>query len=193
MQPYHWSLAGLLIDVVGAFFLSVEAIKLDNVAKLRDRVFVPLHRGIVGPSITITDDPTIKTTPGIIVTLSLVAWLILHFLGAVLLTAPVLWLVHQAFDFDVLSWLWGLQNLLWPWARIPTLLVTGFVGTLFLAVTVGELAHHLLVKASLVLVNSLFWIDRKSPDGTIGICGFCLLLLGFLGQMIGTWLGRTGG
>jgi hypothetical protein len=39
MEAYHWSMIGMTIDIFGAFFLSVEAIRLENLLKLRDIIF----------------------------------------------------------------------------------------------------------------------------------------------------------
>jgi len=42
IAPYHLNLFGLFLDIIGVFLLSVEAIKLPNLRKLRVRFFVPL-------------------------------------------------------------------------------------------------------------------------------------------------------
>ena len=38
MQGYQYSMLGLSFDIVGAFLVAVEAIKLENVRAFRDRV-----------------------------------------------------------------------------------------------------------------------------------------------------------
>ncbi len=38
MQPYHFSMHGLALDIFGAFLVAVEAIKLENLRALRQRV-----------------------------------------------------------------------------------------------------------------------------------------------------------
>jgi hypothetical protein len=46
IKPYYFSLLGLIIDIIGVFFLSVEAIKLDNFKKIRDRFFIPFNHSV---------------------------------------------------------------------------------------------------------------------------------------------------
>lgn len=46
LKPYYFSLLGLIIDIIGVFFLSVEAIKLDNFKKIRDRIFIPFNHSV---------------------------------------------------------------------------------------------------------------------------------------------------
>jgi hypothetical protein len=41
-----------------------------------------------------------------------------------------------------------------------------------------------------IIIRFLEFIDRRTPDGVVGIIGFALLFLGFLGQFSATWLGR---
>ena len=50
----------------------------------------------------------------------------------------------------------------------------------------GELLYSLITWAVNGAIKGLGVIDRNTPTGTIGIFGFILLFIGFLGQVIGT-------
>lgn len=47
---------GLVVEIVGAFFLSVEAIKLENFRSIRDNVFKHIHHATKSPKLVIIDD-----------------------------------------------------------------------------------------------------------------------------------------
>lgn len=192
MQPYQWSLAGLVVDIVGAFFLSVEAIKLENLAKIRDHVLLPLHANLRPVPITVLEDGSwLMATKSKSFGMAMLIWTFWHFLGGALLVGVVLWAIHGTFHFDLLGWAWALRDLLAPWARLPITALSCLFAFVLTTSFPGEVAHKGTEQLSLWLLNAFYWIDRRTPDGTIGIIGFCLLSLGFLGQVIGTWLGRV--
>ena len=56
MQAYHLTMLGLVLDIVGAFLVSVEAIKMDNLRMLRDKVFNKAQRYLLSPRIIIVDE-----------------------------------------------------------------------------------------------------------------------------------------
>src|SRR5438093_307890 len=56
MQPYQWSLIGLVLDIVGVLLLSVEAIKLNNIRKLRTRFLLPFHDWVKPATVEFVDE-----------------------------------------------------------------------------------------------------------------------------------------
>jgi hypothetical protein len=46
MEAYQLTLIGLFAEICGVFFLSVEAIKIENFKKLRDKIFVPFDHSV---------------------------------------------------------------------------------------------------------------------------------------------------
>jgi hypothetical protein len=54
VQAYQWSMLGMTIEICGVFFLSVEAIKLPNIMKLRDALLRVL-KAIDSPRLIIGD------------------------------------------------------------------------------------------------------------------------------------------
>ena len=56
MQAYHVSMLGLVFDIAGSFLVAVEAIKLENLRALRDRILSRLQDYTRSPGITIVDE-----------------------------------------------------------------------------------------------------------------------------------------
>jgi hypothetical protein len=54
----------------------------------------------------------------------------------------------------------------------------------------GELVHMAATKAIKLSTMFVDFIDAHTPDGTVGMIGFLLLLIGFILQMCGTYMGR---
>jgi len=54
----------------------------------------------------------------------------------------------------------------------------------------GELVHMSVTQAVRLPVKAVDFIDARTPDGTAGILGFVLLLIGFAFQMYGAYSGR---
>lgn len=187
MPPHYWSVAGLLIDVIGAAFLSVEAIKLENLSKLRARVLEPLHHSLQ-PIILQVVDGEPRFSKDFWTWRSWITWLALHLAGGLLVLAPFFFTITAIFHVDWETLLQACINWLWPWARIPVVLIGGFYTLILIAALPGEVAHKLAERLSGAVVDAFSWIEKRTPSGTIGICGFCMLVLGFVGQMIGTVL-----
>lgn len=229
MHAYQVSMLGLVLDIFGAFFLAVEAIKLQNLEKLRERFLIPFHFHLRPRPITFVDDDAElgkpvagevavvddvehapahegapdsgeprkrfvpSATPGrrqVSFTESLIIWFFWHFTGGALLTALVLHLLQVATGFDLIAYLWAARIYVPALVRLPVTIVLALWFAGLVAAGPGEAMHKAVIWLSALAVNFLFWIDRRTPDGTIGILGFSLLLLGFAGQLLGTWLGR---
>lgn len=70
------------------------------------------------------------------------------------------------------------------------LVVIGVVAGLWL---LGELIHITLTKAVRIPIQLVDFIYARTPDGTVGVIGFLLLVTGFVLQMRASYLsGRTG-
>jgi len=116
-----------------------------------------------------------------------------HFLMGLIIVVPTIFALDRVFEVHTVEVGLGLVGLLPTWAKALIYPVGGLYLLIFIAVGPGELIHKALQRVSLGAVNAMFWIDRRTPDGTIGIIGFGLLFLGFGGQMLGTWLGAPPG
>ncbi len=54
---------------------------------------------------------------------------------------------------------------------------------------VGELVHVILTASIKLPMKVIDFVDAKTPDGTVGVIGFLLLVAGFLVQMYGAYIG----
>lgn len=170
MQPAHWSMLGLIVDVVGAFLLSAEAIKTVNLLKFRDHylnpvkntgmviiyIFKPSERKIFRPS-----EPVI-TWP----------WLVGIVAAAAVLLSGILELEFPGFDsvIDLFVFL----------AKFIALFVVTVCG--------GLLFLGLLALVAQVCITLVGFLDDHTADGVVGIIGFFLLMAGFGLQFYGTYL-----
>ena len=183
MKSYYWSMCGLSLDIVGAFFLSVEAIKIDNIRLLRDRYLRPVSEKLVGPIMIPGEEGsdiafTIKARAAYVYFFDL-----LHVLAGVLVVGGA----SYPFWPSIADFLSGVP--------LPLLIVGAIILVIPLIILLwglGELVHQSLrglIWSAIALCDQ---IDRKTPNGTIGILGFVLVFIGFVGQMLGTWFGAYG-
>jgi hypothetical protein len=49
MHPYQVSAIGLVTDIIGAFFLAAEAIKIENLRILRDKMLRRISHAAISP------------------------------------------------------------------------------------------------------------------------------------------------
>jgi hypothetical protein len=230
MEPYWWSVIGLLLDIVGAFLLAVEAIKLENLRVVRDRVLRPLSVSFRSPLITFHEadgpgpgpgqgrrsNPSSSTVLGMFrphprenapadthrnrrpteldedeedrlrgfgSRLSL--FVLFHYFMVVAVLALVELFGHSL-GIRPLEWtlrgIWRLS----PWAKWPIFGLGCSLFVVILPLTLGCWAHTGLERLTELIIAGLDAIDRETPNGTIGILGFLLLFLGFLGQVAGS-------
>ncbi len=82
-----------------------------------------------------------------------------------------------------------------PWYIVAAFSSVGLVvGSLFVMAglwSIGELVHHLLKQIVEILIKLLNFIDSQTPNGTIGVLGFLLLVIGFALQIAGAYFGRA--
>jgi hypothetical protein len=190
MQPYYWTMTGLLFDILGALLLSVEAIKIDNFRQLRDRFLVPIHRQTISPRITFgkgVDDTNFWSRHlGFFMSLHWVAGLIVFLVLNRIMSG---WMLAALANLA----LWFLSFTGW---KLVAMLVLGIYGVVLFLLGIwmlGEVVHIALTFSTRCLVLLVEWIDRRTPTGSVGLIGFFLLFIGFLLQMYGTYSSRSMG
>ncbi len=207
MQAPHWTMLGLSLDVMGAFLLAVEAIKIENLRNLRNSFLRSVHGALLPTpyalgGATSSEAPRTPAETASDGGETFVVWLrpgwnrrgwrfrlineALHVLaGAVLLTAAAV--ASHGGLLDCARWAasWILHLPLLP--GILLFLVTVLLGynIVWLA---GELVHSALVRVSQALITLLEFIERNTASGVIGILGFLFLFLGFLLQIFASYL-----
>ena len=193
MNAYQYTVAGLILDIIGALLVSVEAIRIENLRRLRDRFFRPMHSSILPKKITIVDDETplydqqplpddeIEFSEG------LRRWLLSHTLAGVFAVSLAYFLLgHHAQKMVDFLLLWAASRS--ALSLIALVLPAAFIAFL-LILAVGEAVHYALIHLSRLPIAFLDIIDRNTPNGTIGIVGFLFLFFGFLLQIVGASVG----
>jgi hypothetical protein len=190
MHSYQISILGLTVDVICAFLLSVEAIKLHNVKFLCDRVLRQIYHQARSPSIIYEGE----TVPRDIV----VNWAsrhtrmftMLHYVAGTLLLISVdlvsggrlrMLAISAVAYVIILSWYWVILIALFA---VPYLLFGVIWG-------LGEIVHIGIVLLLKRMIAVLDFIQVRYADGTVGILGFGLLFIGFILQALGTYWGRS--
>ena len=197
IQSYHFILTGLAFDVVGAFFLSIEAIKISNFQHLCRQILAGLQHGLKSPSIIFKqEDGTISNFNDREIVVGNWAarhpWLffLFHLFGGMFL----LWLANiisfgLLLQYSVLGVKWvATLNL---WVAIPLGLWLVFFSVSTTAYWVGEIFHQAVLK---ILKSATGWadfIERNTATGALGIVGFITLAFGFSLQAIGTIYGTS--
>ena len=174
---------GLLLDIIGAFLVSVEAIKLDNLRALRSKILAPIHSATLSPKIEFVQDRMVSSVSGRF----MLFYNALHYLAGVLLLVVVNYLSRGwllDFAWSIIYWLSGKS---WYVILLFSLLflVVGILAGLWM---LGELIHVTITKVTRLSLVTLDLIDARTPNGTIGIIGFVLLFLGFFLQMLSAYL-----
>jgi hypothetical protein len=186
MKPYHWTIFGLLLDIIGAFLVSVEAIKLDNLRAFRTKILSPIHTVTLSPKIKFVEDGMVSSASSRF----MLFYNGLHYLAGFLLLVGVNYILNGR----LLNWSWSIIN----WLSGKSWYVIALVGLLILIFLVfgivaglwmlGELLHMAITQLTRLPLVALDFIDARTPNGTIGIIGFVLLFLGFLLQMWSAYL-----
>lgn len=197
MHPYQLSVLGLLFDIVGAFFLAAEAIKIENLCAMRDKVLRRLRHATISPPFALGDKEELTPEreryfreafefgppwgakhPRL--------FTLLHYIAGIL--------VFQAgnllFDNRFIGWLLAAAK--WILASTPP--VIAYAVILLLAAwlilggvwLLGEIVHVLITQTIHLPIKVIEFIDRRTADGGVGILGFLLLFVGFVLQLLGT-------
>ena len=191
MEGYQFSMLGLGFDIVGAFLVAVEAIKLENLRALRDRVLKRMHEYTLSPRITFVDDagqPLGLVQPSVPADRYPTFFMGLHYLAGLGLVAAANELLSgSVYRLLLRGGLWALER---PWyvtiAAALGFVLFGIVAGLWM---LGELVHVAITRSVQASIKALDFIDSRTPDGTVGVLGFLALLIGFLLQMYGSYLG----
>ncbi|MGC1853065.1 MAG: hypothetical protein WA687_11560 [Solirubrobacterales bacterium] len=142
---------------MGAVLLSVEAVTLENIRKLRDGMDTFVQRW----------------------------WADLHNLRDGLRDSVLSVLIAMAGAGAFTLFVY----LAWPTAGrllVPILLLPIALGTLGFVIALGfVLPIYLIALMGAALVGVLDFIERNTPNGTIGIAGMALLVAGFAFQVLG--------
>ncbi len=184
VKPYLLSMLGLALDIVGAFLLAAEAIKIRNLVALRTRYLQRAHTAALSPKLVYTGSNVHYN----VTKRYLRVFNALHYLAGF----AVLYLLDAMFQGQLLQWLsqathWLLAKQ-WYWIALGTVIAVIY-GGYFGVWAVGECVHVTLTWSLKSCIKCLEFIEHRTPDGTVGILGFILLFLGFALQMIGTYLG----
>jgi len=190
MQAYQCSLIGLALDIVGVLLLSVEAIKLDNIRKLRTSFLLPFHDWVKPAKVRFVDSDGSEDTTSSTPDYGCLWWLFTH-AGSGAVTVGLLGqFVRHKFPqasaiilqwFDVLATGWKVAIAMLLVILLPSLLIY-----------VGEFWHYSLIWLTGGFISAADFVDRRTPDGTIGLIGVVLALLGFVLQFVGTWVSGPG-
>jgi hypothetical protein len=186
MKPYHWTMLGLVFDIVGAFLVSVEAIRLDNLRALRTKILEPLHAATLSPPFISVGDRMVSPVSRRF----LRYYTALHYLAGLIVVVVINYVLNgRLLNWTLFSAHWLFRK---PWYVILLLgaivLVYGLVFGLWM---LGELVHMSITRLTQLPIPVLTFIDARTPNGTIGIIGFAFLLLGFLLQMFSAYLTGT--
>ncbi len=175
---------GLVFDIVGAFFLAAEAIKIENIQKLRMHYLKRAHTASLSPKIRWTGSHVYVEASRRF----LFFFTTLHYVAGF----AVLVVVNSVLDGRLMEWFFQYTRWLltkqWYWIAlgIPLTIIYGGVFGVWI---VGECVHLTVTWSLNCSVKLLKFVERRTPDGAVGILGFLLLLLGFALQVVGTYLG----
>jgi hypothetical protein len=197
MYPYHVSALGLLFDIAGAFFLAAEAIKLENLRALRDRVLRRLRHATISPPFAPSRGKPL--TPEMQQYLREARefgppwalkhhylFTLLHYLAGIVVLFAANWLAGGR----LIGWLWA--GAAWAIASMPAILAYGAILVVVVWLIgaglwmLGELVHVTITWSIRRSITAIEFIERHTSDGGVGMFGFSLLFIGFLLQLIGT-------
>jgi hypothetical protein len=190
---FWWSVCGLTSDIIGASLLAVEAIKLENIRKLAERIRLQVEVPLKSPLFEPTDpNSDIWKIPGSELQamgfghrdwLYTAAHVVCGWVG--LAIVDLLIGTVTGHNFAALSNSWILSRPVWL-TLILYALVLWIVGY-GIAWLVGEVLLHRVIEGSVrTILRLLGYIDRKTPTGTVGIIGFIFMFFGFVGQLMAT-------
>lgn len=182
---------GLALDLFGAFFVAVEAIKLENLRNFKEIILKKVHLYTKSPRIVVVDEdgkemnkleggplPS-ERIPGLFMALHNVA-------GFIVLIVLNTFLDGKLFEWLMILLLWIMSK---PWYLIIVAFILfvlfGIVAGLWV---VGEIVHVLIEKSVVLSMKLLDMIDNNTANGTIGIIGFLLLAIGFCLQFYGAYM-----
>ena len=171
---YGLTLIGLPLDVLGAFLVAVEAMKIDNFLRFSRTLRAKYPRAMPWRNPLVLSEEFARTTFGDYL-IFMIFFTIAPF--AIGLLAGV------AINFTVLA------------SRVYDGLGMGYQLALAVPVSVGAGAALVLLVWSVLFLwdlgiraveGAVDWLGRRMPSGAVALLGFSSLLVGFTLQFIGT-------
>jgi ribonuclease HI len=163
VDAHVWTIIGLSVDIVGALLLSVEAIKVRNLESAAGRLVRITHRITIVHAADREPERVAWLGPAVFwSTLTVTSVLLLTFIGGRLPSER--------------SWQWVLA--------VVGLAVLGVLALFFVAMAAAFLLFALTLLAE-AAVRGVAVVDTRTADGTIGIVGAGMMVLGFSMQIIG--------
>lgn len=207
-----WTLAGLSVNLAGAMLLSVEAIKIKNILRLRDTLFAGLAGRATSPPVQLPPfelvgdkagqvalGPKPQPEPKAEYVTAIPEWR--HRRGLLSLSfPPFYWVWHLGIpilfwisvEFAV-RWLTSFSlfgawlDLWWPLKVLSVLFLLVSLVPLFFILGCG--IHRLIFWFAMTCIDQLNRLEARTQSGVIGVLGFVLMLIGFACQALGTLLG----
>ena len=201
MSPQYLTMIGLGFDIVGGFLLAVEAIKIENLRVLRDRVLKRLNSYILGPRMVPTRNIFVDTIGKVqdkeyrlessqnkeriesLPAMGCLPLLALH----VLVGLITIILFVKCIDSNIYTKLSSFLSELSLLSKLLVILLITIIG-IPLSGAIGSGVFTALSFTINSIIKVIDFIDAKTPTGTIGIMGFFFLALGFLFQLVATYL-----
>ena len=182
---------GLSLGLIGGLLVAVEAITLEKIRAIRDRVFRPLHEGLIPPQLEWLDDGRYLSHSNSRLSRWLfdppVRWFVVHLIFAISPVALILLLLPSSamhFAVAALERYASFFASAGLWLQVLLAIGSLWLG-LFAVVSVGEFVHKALIFFARVPVTALTFIEERAPSGTIGLIGAALLIAGFVFQVAG--------
>lgn len=161
------------MEVLGALFLAVEAIKLHNVRFLRDRV-LKMNLRRLNPEITFVDGNA-DNDKGKTDELRLYAFLIFFVILGMAISCGVLYGLGVELE-DA----WKTFSRIVPgsqWVDVILAVPVALVG-LIISIVIGLSAYTIVVLSIRTGIAALDFIEQHTSSGVIGIIGFLFFLIG---------------
>ena len=156
-----------LLEILAVFLLAVEAIKLENLSKLTSKLLVPTL-DIINPKITFVEEIEYKGN-------FVRYWFEIFLFSFYLLGLLISYIAMVYIGVDALDWLRNTSGLNWLWV-IPCVILVPFI--------VGFLPYQGVVFAFQITIKGLSLVEKHTSTGVVGIMGFSLYLLQFIGKRL---------
>jgi hypothetical protein len=205
-----WTLIGLVLDLIGAFLLSVEAIKIRNLLLLRDRLLSPLRTSMLPPAADVpvpgedvrvrelglaVSDPAVGQQNVNEEPYTLTTWYnVLYWgwhLGVPLAALGLAEYLRHRFGLFTDDWIWVAWWGLHPLARVGAAVAVVVLAGLFILTSIFTLscsAHEAIARTVGAIVGWLSSLEQRVERGVIGVVGFLFMAAGFGGQFVGSLL-----
>ena len=155
------------VELLAVFLLAVEAIKVENISVLVSRYLRPLISRI-NPKITFVDDDShLRFFERHMANFS--------FLGFYVIGFAIIFSTFNIYSIDVIEFLIESD---------PVYRLLSILGLLMVPFIAGFFLYQLIVWFLEYSVKFLTWVQLRTHTGAVGILGFALFALQFLGRWI---------